>query len=70
MANDAISELAAKGGKARAKALTPERKREIALMGVDARMVTLAIHSALVTLRYLVLFSRTAVASLHNAVSR
>ncbi len=37
MANDPISEMASKGGKARNKALTQERKREIALMGVEAR---------------------------------
>jgi len=27
-----------KGGKARAKALTPERRREIAMLGVKARL--------------------------------
>jgi hypothetical protein len=37
MANDPITALARKGGKARAKSLTPERLREIALMGVEAR---------------------------------
>lgn len=34
---DEISKMASKGGKARAKSLTAERKREIALMGVEAR---------------------------------
>ena len=37
MANNPISEMSSKGGKARNKALTQERKREIALMGVEAR---------------------------------
>lgn len=37
MADDLITKLASKGGKARDKALTPERKREIALLGVEAR---------------------------------
>ncbi len=37
MANNPISEMASKGGRARNRALTPERKREIALMGVEAR---------------------------------
>ncbi len=37
MADDQISDMASKGGKARDKALSTERKREIALMGVEAR---------------------------------
>ena len=32
-----MKEMGSKGGEARNKALTPERKREIALMGVEAR---------------------------------
>ncbi len=37
MADDPITSMASKGGKARAKSLSTERKREIALMGVEAR---------------------------------
>lgn len=35
--SDAASAMGKKGGKARAAALTPERRREIAMMGVAAR---------------------------------
>ena len=37
MAKNLMKEMGSKGGEARNKALTPERKREIALMGVEAR---------------------------------
>ena len=39
--NGAAAELGRLGGPARARALTPERRREIALMGVQARRANL-----------------------------